>query len=104
MCAARRDISVEQVDGVVTVVARGELDLATSNALRTALESAIGLAGARVVVRLGDVTFMDSTALSALVHGWRLATDKGIVLTVTDPTPAVQRVFKITGLDDLIQG
>jgi anti-sigma B factor antagonist len=97
-------IEIRHVDGAVTVVPTGELDLVTAPALRTALEEAIALAPDRIVVGLAAVTFLDSTGLGALVDGWRLASDEGIKLTLSEARPPVRRVIIVTGLDDLLDG
>ena len=111
-------IEIRHTDGVATVVATGELDLVTAPALRAALEEAaldhigegwvreeaVALAPERIVVGLATVTFLDSTGLGALVHGWRLASDQDIKLTLRDASPPVWRVITVTGLDDLLDG
>jgi len=104
MSAMRRDIPVEYVDGVATVTPTGEIDITGAEPLRTAFEVAIGFGPDRIRVRMGAVTFIDSTGLSALVHGWRLASERGIPLTVIEPGSAVVRILTITRLDCLIEG
>src|SRR2546423_169248 len=104
MGAIRRDIPVENVEGVATVTPSGEIDVASFQPLRNALETAIGFDPDRVVVRMDAVTFIDSSGLSALVHGWRLARERGIRFTVVEARPPVVRVLQITGLDCLIEG
>ena len=104
MSSMHESIEIRHADGVVTVVATGELDLVTAPALRTALEQAVALMPDSIVVGLATVTFVDSTGLGALVHGWRLASDQGIKLTLRDASPPVRRVITVTGLDDLLDG
>jgi anti-anti-sigma factor len=58
-----------RIEGDSRLVVRGEVDLATSPQLVSAIES-LGVSGPqRVVVDLGAVTFIDSTGLSALRCG-----------------------------------
>jgi anti-sigma B factor antagonist len=55
---------VEAEDAVLLYL-RGELDLGTVALLRAALA---GLPGRAVIIDLGDLTFMDSTGLAALLE------------------------------------
>lgn len=58
--------------GGAVVALRGELDLATSPQLRTALVELIGQPSVRcVVVDMGGVTFIDSTGVHVLVEAAR---------------------------------
>jgi anti-anti-sigma factor len=84
------------VDGDETVVHPvGEIDLETSASLRQALAPLHG----RVVVDLGEVSFIDSSGMSVFaVTRKRLAGDGG-TLTLRAPRPHVRRVLEITGLD-----
>jgi len=96
-------IEIRVIDDIVCVAPSGDLDLVTAPSLRAALEEAAALGPARIVLTLRDVTFLDSTALGVIVHGLRIATDRGRVLTLTAPTPSVRRVLTATGLDDLLE-
>src|SRR4051812_10431968 len=104
MSSMHEAIEIGHADGVATVDATGELDLLTAPALREALEEAVALAPERIVVGMATVTFLDSTGLGALVHGWRLASQEGITLTVRGASPSVRRVITVTGLGDLLDG
>ena len=77
----------------------GEADLYAAPELKDHLLRAIAQKGTRIVVDMGDVTFIDSTSLSVLVQGERRMRPSGgrIALVCTDPN--VVKVFRITGLD-----
>ena len=86
-------------DGVVEIAAAGELDLATSELLREAVDVCCDRAGVRVViVDLRDLTFVDSTGLRALWHARERAQSIGAELILRSPSPAVQHLLKITKL------
>ena len=55
-----------------------------------------------VVVDLAELTFMDSTGLSALVVAKNRMESDGDVLMLTRPRPNVRRVLEITGLADWV--
>lgn len=95
-------IEIRSVDGVVSVAPSGELDLVTAPALSAALEDAAAAGPRRIVVALGEVTFLDSTGLGAIVRGWRQAADLGIHLSLTGPSPGIRRILAVTGLEDLL--
>lgn len=85
---------------VVVLSPTGELDLATSTALRDALAEACDQ-GLVVVVDLAEVTFVDSTALGVLVGAARRLQAGGCHLTVRNASGRVHTVLVMTGLDRL---
>lgn len=90
-------------DGGVSVVSlRGELDIAASDTLRDLLLQEFDTPDTRrVTVDMAGVTFIDSTALSALVRAHSYAHDRGGVFSVINVGRTVRRVFEVTGLYDI---
>jgi anti-sigma B factor antagonist len=84
---------------VAVVEASGELDLLTSSEFRDCLAGAIGEGAERVVVDLTGVTFIDSSALGALVGGTRRSAERGTELMIVCPAGSVARIIEITGLN-----
>ena len=76
----------------------GELDLATAPQLKWRLVDALEAGLGAIVVDLGDVTFMDSTALGVLV-GVRRGLDVGARLAIVCTHPGVLNIFQVAGLD-----
>ena len=86
---------------VVEVV--GEVDMATAPKLGQAINSVLS-GTSRVVVDLSSVTFLDSTALNALVQCQRELAEREIVFAVVSPKDRVVRsVFKITHLTESLR-
>jgi anti-sigma B factor antagonist len=85
---------------VITV--SGEVDLASSPELDTAIIAAIESGTASVVIDLTDVSFMDSSGLGVIVRGLKRCreADKDLDLVITNER--VLKVFGITGLDQVI--
>jgi anti-sigma B factor antagonist len=54
-----------------------------------------------LVVDLAGVTFIDSTGLGALVRIRNIALEFNKEVILRDPSPRVQKLFKLTGLDRL---
>ena len=99
----RFEVEVNPEAGGATVAVTGEIDVATSPALRRALHRMLDEGTSRIVVDLSRTTFIDSSGLGVLVGALkRLREDDGndtIVLTgLQDP---VRKVFEITGLTAL---
>lgn len=85
-------------DGDTVVVAMtGEVDMATTPALREALVAAVDRGCRSVRVDLAGVTFMDSSGLSALVAGLRELRAQGGSMAMVNARPPVLRVFEISG-------
>jgi anti-anti-sigma factor len=91
------------VDGTMRVELRGELDLASTGALRDQLSADVTtMKPSSVVVDLGLVTFMDSTALSALINMRRTADSVGAPLRVVNPSPFVARLLRVAGVAEAL--
>jgi anti-sigma B factor antagonist len=85
-------------DRTIVIACAGELDLSTAPQLKWRLVDALEVGRAAIVIDLGDVTFMDSTALGVLV-GARRSLDVGARLAVVCTHPDVLNIFQISGLD-----
>jgi len=80
------------------------MDLHTAPKVEYAIERAVENkdVGA-VVVDLGEVAFMDSTALSALMRSKDTLGRRGISLRLAAPSKAVERIFSVTGFEDYFE-
>jgi anti-anti-sigma factor len=80
------------------IIATGELDIATVPLLEEAFEAAIAADdGARILVDLAGLTFIDSTGLRLLV---RMDETSGKGRLAIRSTPIVDRLLQVTGLLD----
>jgi anti-sigma B factor antagonist len=77
----------------------GDVDIASSAAFRRSLDELLDLGHERAGVDLSGVIFMDSSALSVLVHAHERARELGLRLELLGPSPACAKVLSITGLD-----
>jgi anti-anti-sigma factor len=96
------EVTVEpSSDGVATVVRiEGDLDVATCSELEAALESAD--VRKRVVVDLSRCTFLDSSAVRALVHAARSAGTAGGTVALVTQDPGILRVLAIARVDSML--
>jgi anti-sigma B factor antagonist len=88
--------------GQYTVTVRGELDVATSPALRGELHSLVEQGAKAITIDLSGTTFIDSSGLGVLVGALkRLREGEGDTITLTGMQDQVRKVFEITGLTAL---
>ena len=93
-------LGVEKLGNAYVVRLGGELDLYNAAQVRAALVEATAEAPERVVVDLGEVEFLDSTALGVLIEARsRLANRAGLMLAA--PGLETRRALQISGLDKL---
>jgi anti-anti-sigma factor len=82
----------------VSIRVKGELDMAATPALTEAIRAAA--ATPRIVLDLSGVTFLDSSAIGALVASGREVGEGGGRLSIGPRSDIVNRVLEITGLDE----
>jgi anti-anti-sigma factor len=81
----------------VTLALQGELDYCSGAELAIRLADA-GRLGARIVVDLTDLEFIDSAGMGVLHRAAHWAGEDGWTLSLTGPRPNVQRVLRLTNL------
>ena len=89
---------VDRFDGVVVVRLAGELDLYNAHQVREALVACSAENPQRLVVDLGEVQFVDSTALGVLVEVRSRMTDKQ-AFVLAAPGAETRRALEVSGLD-----
>ena len=88
----------ESREGAVVVVASGEIDLATSPELRSALTAEEAQAPL-IVLDLREVSFIDSSGLGVIVGQQKRSQEDGHRFSVAvDRSSAVQRILDLSGL------
>jgi anti-sigma B factor antagonist len=91
-------IATDRAGAAAVITVHGEIDIATAPQLREHLAAAVA-GGGPVVVDLLGVSFLDSTALGALIGGLRASREADIPLQLVVAEPRILKVFEITGLD-----
>lgn len=85
----------------VSVGLVGEFDLSAVESFRSCVERAVDCTGGAIVVDLADLTFIDSTGISALLAMRRRLHAEGRELRVANVSTPAARIFDLTGLTDL---
>jgi anti-sigma B factor antagonist len=95
----------EHGNDVVVLVAGGEIDYSASPQLSERLSERIDGGNARVVLDLSTVTFIDSTAIGALVAAATRLHELGsgtLAVVCPEENRRVVRIFEIAGVDSVI--
>ena len=93
-------VDVRRHDDVVIVRPRYELDLATVETLRAALNDVNG--AARLVLDMRDLSFIDSTGVHLLIELDQRARREGFELSLVAPAPPGDRAIQVCGLDKVL--
>jgi anti-anti-sigma factor len=89
-------------DGSAVVRLESRLDLLTAGDVKQRLNQAIADGHARLVVDLGDVTFIDSSGLGALIAGLKAARLAGGDLRIARPNAQARLILELTTLDQVL--
>ena len=87
--------------GAVVVALAGDFDMSGVEEFRSCIDELIDSSnGAGLIVDLGDVAFIDSSGISALLEARRLVTREHHELRFEHLAAPVSRLFELTGLSD----
>ena len=76
----------------------GEVDVYTAPMLREQIRDLAAKGAVHLIADLGQVDFLDSTGLGALVGGLKRLREAGGSLALVISAPRILRIFQITGL------
>lgn len=99
--AVEIDVQSRLIEGIPVLHVTGELDLYTSPKLRMALESMLVSGHQRLIVNLLKATYLDSTGLSVLTAALKRFRDAGGNMALVFEQPQIDRMFTITGLNEI---
>lgn len=85
--------------GHTVLTVNGELDIATTAALRDRIVGALKATTGPVIIDLSGVSFCDATGLALLVGARRRARLSGCTVVLAGPDRTVSKLLRITGLD-----
>lgn len=90
-------------DGIGVVTPQGRLNMVSARRLKEVLSELVEKGTTRIVVDMGETTFLDSSGLGALVGGLKSARQAGGDLRIARVSPAVMTVFELTNLDRVLR-
>lgn len=97
------EIAVETRDGATIVTPRGRLDLLSAADVKARLSQAVADGGKRLVVDLGEVSFVDSSGLGALIGGLKAARQGGGDLRIARPAEQARTILELTTLNRVLR-
>ena len=87
--------------GVTVLRVAGEVDVRSGPVLQARIAGLLDSGPHRLVVDLGDVNFLDSTGIAALIAGLNRARELGGSLTLACPQERLVQRLRLTGLDEV---
>jgi len=92
------------VDGIMLVDLRGRITLGPeTEALRAKLKELLNAGQQRIILNLGEVTYLDSVGLSTLVASYTSARNAGGNLKLLHLPRGVQQLLQITRLSTVFE-
>jgi anti-sigma B factor antagonist len=86
----------------VIVAPRGDLDMATVGAVERELQRLRDSGFDSILLDLRGLTFMDSSGLHLVMRWAKDASQDGFMFEVEPGPPAVQRLFELTNMTDVL--
>lgn len=97
------DINYRLNNNTLFVNFNGELDEHTSLETRRKLDELFNCSGfSQIVLDLTDLEFMDSTGIGVIIGRYKKMKDRNIPMFITNPSSHVERIFKMTGIYNLM--
>ncbi|KGA98615.1 anti-sigma F factor antagonist [Alkalihalobacillus alcalophilus ATCC 27647 = CGMCC 1.3604] len=97
-------IDLEHKDKVLLVRLEGELDHHTAETLRTQVEEKLKQTQVKhIVLSLEQLSFMDSSGLGVILGRYKYVKALGGEMVVCSISPAVKRLFEMSGLFKIIR-
>lgn len=93
------NITHTQVAGRNVLALGGRFDAHEVDGFRQVLDQVVDGGDVDIAVDLGEVNFIDSSALAELVRGMKHARERGGDLVLRSPSDPVRVIFELTGLD-----
>jgi anti-anti-sigma factor len=97
------ELRIEHDQQAPRLVVSGELDLATAEDLESQLKALESAEPPVLVLDLRELGFMDSTGLRTVIAADARARDRGGRLVVVRPPEEVERVFRLTRMDEHLE-
>ncbi|MFT8362405.1 MAG: anti-sigma F factor antagonist [Sporolactobacillus sp.] len=98
------DMNLEVKNGVLCIRLTGELDHHTADLLRARVNAVMDEEIVQhILLNLGDLTFMDSSGLGVILGRYKKIASLGGEMVVCAISPAVRRLFELSGMFKIIR-
>ena len=90
-------------ENTLYVVLSGELDEHSAMSARISLDEIFDMPKFKqIIIDLSELDFMDSTGIGVLIGRYKRMKDKQIPIFICNPSSHAERIFKMTGLYDIM--
>lgn len=107
MCAVRDrkpGFDSEFTGTVLKIKLRGEIDHHSAVAVRSAIDDMIRTKRpAELIIDMSAVDFMDSSGLGLIMGRYNTIREIGGTVKVADPSPSIEKIMKLAGLERIIR-
>lgn len=79
----------------------GEVDYTITSEVRVLLHRAIEESSGDVTLDLSELTYVDSSGLAVLIEAYKLLAAKGRAITLTGVSPQVEKILRLTQVQQL---
>lgn len=81
----------------------GELDECSANYVRENMDYLIGnIHFNKLIIDMHNLEFMDSTGIGVLIGRYKKLKSRNILMCVSNPNSHIERIFKMSGLYEII--
>ena len=97
------NVKYRNYNGVLFVMLDGELDEHTAKQTSKTLDDIFATTiSKQIIIDLSELKFMDSTGIGVLIGRYKKMKDKGVSIFISNPYYHAEKIFKITGLFDIM--
>ena len=96
-------VNREEIADAIVLTVRGSVDITSSPELRGELKAALDREIPRIVVDLGEVSFVDSSGLATLIEALQRTQAYNGQVVLCNLSQAVLGVFELANLDHIFQ-
>lgn len=92
---------IEQQDGVIVITCKGDLDAFYAEEFKEKALASVANEEKDILFDASELTYIDSTGLGALIAIYNVQRQKGRGLKVIHAPETVEKLFRITRLDEV---
>src|SRR5712691_306718 len=96
------DVESRSEKGWAVFDVQGDVDVYSAPTLRHEILDRIAEGDSRIIVNLEKVPFMDSTGISVMINGLKLAREENGTLVLVRPGDQILRMLNLTNLDKVL--
>ena len=96
-------VALSRHESHLVIAIGGEIDIANANQLGNVLSEVVSDTDEMVLLDIGDVSFVDSSFLRAVILGANALAEQGTDLKVRNPTEQARALFETTNLTHLLE-